>query len=1561
MFSTIFTQTLQLKRRTYLFVATLLTTMIGIGVAPAQLLENEFHSPLSVTESKSVLFDTGLVEMQVDDALLQEMSTTAGEILIKDFPVNEYETVDLVVEQFFPYKGNIGEPYFEIDESGNRVARRRPIHITAKCFRGRVVGFPESTVVFGMNKEMCNGFIQYADTTHTLSTDPATGVIAVSDPLAEQPGLQMVREMMREAVAKNERNLESQPLFGGGGPPPEGCAQISLSVVYGGDFLGLFGGTGNQQAAADYVVTLIGQVSTIFRRDGVAWVEVQVQDIADGSGFVDGQGTLAGELCNFVDVTVGTQIPDVTVTGPGTPHSDAYLILRTTATGSVVVANADNTKQSLSFFKGLTTGINASGPPPLPPDCPATTAISAVGAASGLIGGNDMTGYDTYIVSQALGTLCGAAPTGQTPNITALWFNGLGVAASGAGTQLGFDNCDGGAIGVGTIMSSCYLPNNSMAGIVSSFNTTNTVLMNAYIAAPTTPLVNATANATIKVISSVVPADLFLQTFTVTDSLGVAITYTFQDVAPDGGGTSPLINIQGLTAQLIADEISLCINAAPGGSNIVATANPVPADVFGDFPITLTQGTFGASGNTTIITNVSPVDIVFSSAFIGGGNLAPAPVTDLVATTGEAAFPCNQILLNWTSDPGAATETVYRNTENVFTSAVLMIELAGGTGTWIDTGAEGGQVYFYWVVNTNACNDGITLIADQYNPDIMQPFPAPANTPGVGVRGTLGNSPPEIPIVTATVFESCSTITVTWDLENEFGGYVGADSVEIWRSELPVFDLATADLVITDLPINPNLYIDDGSTVDNPTMTLVGGTVYYYWVTPFNTACTAPVDPVLGGSAAGIIQENLNGITMRLGATNGSLCEGVQLSWQPIPSLLGTEDVYQITKRETVIGVVISTFNLNTVDDDGVPITTYLDLLVDPGVSYSYTIQAIPGDVTCNPSAIQLDFAEGMTGKVESPVNVQVIKSGTGEPNAPACGDIRIEWDEVNRADFYEVWRATTPVWDDVIEENNLGSTTNQSFIDSPPVTGQIYYYWITSGRTDCPRTAVPADGDQSVVVFGSVESILVQPTNLIASKSTLCDRIRIQWDGAFDGTTYTVYRNTVDDFNDVDTINRGTIDDLGFFDDPQDAVAGDDPVELTIYYYWVEANNNCGTTQASDSDAGVIGDILLPPVGLNATEASSCNSVTVSWVPRILASSYRVYRHILDVSADAELIADLDSSNFMYADNAAVPGVSYFYWVEAVNICSNGDAPVFGDSVTGLNGSLVGPSGMSATDGENCGFVEINWDEVPLANEYVVHRGEVDDFNDPSTFQFPAITSTTFQDGTVVDKTLYYYWVTTNTSFCDGDDLSASVTGWAITDLAVVTNVSSGQGTECSNLIVTWDPVTNVEEYEIFRNTTGDTPVGGDSIGFPTESVFVDDDPLLVAGIQYYYWVQATTSCGIGEFSDESIGYLADDLDPPTFVGQSDSGNCTDITIGWVVVDGADDYSIYKNTSDQFSSASLLAQNITTTQFTDVAVTEGQTFFYWVLANNACGLSGESDFSPSSKHHLGQPKCCND
>ncbi|MDP6693734.1 MAG: hypothetical protein QF444_05340, partial [Phycisphaerales bacterium] len=486
-FSTNLTVALQVTRRAHLFIAIMLMIAFGLNGAHAQQLEieAEIDSPLLVTETPSVLFDKGMVEMSVDETLLEEMSLMAGEIFVKDFPINDTETVDLVVEQFFPYKGDIHEAYYAVDSSGNRVVRKRPLEITVKCFRGHVAGFPESSVVFGMSKDMCNGFVQYGETKHTISTDPATQVIAVNDPLAEQPGLKLVREMMRKAKIQQGEDHGSYRDHDGNPDPPPGCGQVTISVVYGADFLALFGGSGGQGAAANYIVTLIGQVSEIFHRDGVIWVEYAIQQITDGSGIVDSAGDLATELCNFVETAVGGLYPDPTSTGSGI--SDGILILRTTATGSTLsVPGADLTKQSLSYFSGLTVGINpaAANPPPGPPGttCPAGSNLNAVGSASGMLGATDTTGYDAYIVSQALGTLSGASPTGATASITALTFNALagGALPSGAGTNLNYDNCDAGAPALGTIMSSCILPfGSTMADNIDiRINTANAIAMN---------------------------------------------------------------------------------------------------------------------------------------------------------------------------------------------------------------------------------------------------------------------------------------------------------------------------------------------------------------------------------------------------------------------------------------------------------------------------------------------------------------------------------------------------------------------------------------------------------------------------------------------------------------------------------------------------------------------------------------------------------------------------------------------------------------------------------------------------------------------------------------------------------------------------------------------------------------------------------------------------------------------------------------------------------------------------------------------------------------------------
>jgi fibronectin type 3 domain-containing protein len=620
------------------------------------------------------------------------------------------------------------------------------------------------------------------------------------------------------------------------------------------------------------------------------------------------------------------------------------------------------------------------------------------------------------------------------------------------------------------------------------------------------------------------------------------------------------------------------------------------------------------------------------------------------------------------------------------------------------------------------------------------------------------------------------------------------------------------------------------------------------------------------------------------------------------------------------------------------PITQWLDGSALPGITSQYYVIATN---VCGVSDTPVLTAFGSTGKLNKPTGVLLTQGqGIANPGTPSCGEILLQWNSVSRADGYEVWRSTNPNFESpTVTPESLGVTRDISFVDTPPVPGLLYYYWISSISDACTIVGdLPEAIDLSTILFGSSLPELVQPTNLIATKSTLCDRIRITWEGSFDGTDYKVYRHTEDDFNDA-PVEIGTIDDLGYFDDPQNATAGDPLVPGTPYYYWVVAENDCGETSESNSDVGSLASPILAPAGLTATSGTACDTVRVNWLPRVLANSYRIYRDIDDNPSGASLLDDIQSSMWSFDDDTAVPGVMYYYWVEAVNICSTGTPVLQAVAADGMSGNMVGPSGMNATGGTNCGYVEVSWDNMPLANNYVVWRSETNDFATATAFD--GTSSNVYQDETVEDKTLYFYWVTSDSQFCVGEDESAGVSGWAVADLAVVTGVSAGQGSECTGLLVVWDAVTNPLSYDLYRNTTGVLP--GDHVGVDLTDPLYTDNDALVPGTEYYYWVEATTSCGTGPLSDFSRGYLAEDLDAPQGLGQVNSQNCSSITLEWQPVVGVNEYWLYRATNDEFTESTLLAPNITETTYSDATVIDGQTYYYWVKSNNACGASTES------------------
>ncbi len=79
-----------------------------------------------------------------------------------------------------------------------------------------------------------------------------------------------------------------------------------------------------------------------------------------------------------------------------------------------------------------------------------------------------------------------------------------------------------------------------------------------------------------------------------------------------------------------------------------------------------------------------------------------------------------------------------------------------------------------------------------------------------------------------------------------------------------------------------------------------------------------------------------------------------------------------------------------------------------------------------------------------------------------------------------------------------------------------------------------------------------------------------------------------------------------------------------------------------------------------------------------------------------------------------------------------------------------------------------------------------------------------------------------------------------------------------------------------------------------------------------------------------------------PTSVAASDGTFCDKVQITWTPPAGATGFTVYRNTTSSVSTASVIGQT-TASPFDDTTANPGTTYFYWVRAENNCGLSGYS------------------
>lgn len=184
----------------------------------------------------------------------------------------------------------------------------------------------------------------------------------------------------------------------------------------------------------------------------------------------------------------------------------------------------------------------------------------------------------------------------------------------------------------------------------------------------------------------------------------------------------------------------------------------------------------------------------FSASNAGNRGDAPGAPTGVTASDGTS---CTSVTVAWNAVGGASGYGVYRSTTDDFAQATLLSLPAGLS--YVDTGAQAGVAYRYWVDARNICGPG-------------------ARTgPVIGMK----SQPPEPTGLTAEVIgNQCDRIRLTWTAP------IGATAHAVYRGETG--DFAGAAL----------LSASAASPFTDSTIT--GGRTYFYWVTATTSCGTSP-------------------------------------------------------------------------------------------------------------------------------------------------------------------------------------------------------------------------------------------------------------------------------------------------------------------------------------------------------------------------------------------------------------------------------------------------------------------------------------------------------------------------------------------------------------------------------------------------------------------------------------------------------------------------------------------------------------------------------------------------
>jgi fibronectin type 3 domain-containing protein len=398
--------------------------------------------------------------------------------------------------------------------------------------------------------------------------------------------------------------------------------------------------------------------------------------------------------------------------------------------------------------------------------------------------------------------------------------------------------------------------------------------------------------------------------------------------------------------------------------------------------------------------------------------------------------------------------------------------------------------------------------------------------------------------------------------------------------------------------------------------------------------------------------------------------------------------------------------------------------------------------------------------------------------------------------------------------------------------------------------------------------------------------------------------------------------------------------------------------------------NLLAQPTNVQAIKNNE--EVTITWDEVDGASGYNVKRSEEINGSYIVIATNIPEATF--TDSTVEDGKKYYYVVTAVAGDEESEESEYNnveineiikeeineEIKENPQKELLAPTNVTVKV-ENKNII-VRWDNVINAGSYNIKRKTLQEKEYKIIKE--RVTDTTYVDSDLINGITYYYVITANNEEESKDSIEVFVKAnidqlieekdkQPIEEItkpekleyelenkdnlpSTPTNILVENGNKSVKL--KWKFVNGSLTYKVKRGTNSGGPYSlvADNINVNS---YIDNN--VSNGTTYYYIISSVNSVGESEYSNE-VTAIPDITKPaaPTNIDTVTGDKRVNIT--WSKVDNADSYTIKRGTSSG-GSYTLVKNNITTTSYTDSALTNGTTYYYIISAKNE---KGESEFS---------------